>query len=155
LENLPATLAKFREKIGDNNDRFMAYFFLAEFGMFASPEAIAEFGRLQGGAVALTGFSKDMEPGIVGVMLSGTSNAPTFVMRPILSVNGNYRIVSECEGVSLYRDKDIPFRAFAKGGPAPQPVAKIHGPTYALLPDGFIIGSTTDSVKEMIRRLKG
>ena len=155
LDNLPATLAKFRERLGDNNDRFMAYFFLAEFGMFASPEAIAEFGRLQGGAVALTGFGKDMEPEIVGVMLSGTSNAPTFVMRTILSVNGNHRIVGECEGIDLYREKSVEFRPAVKGGDQPPPVARIHGPTYALLPDGFIVGSTTDSVKEMVRRLKG
>ena len=155
LDNLPATLAKFREKLGDNNNGFFAYFFLAEFGMFGSPETIAEFGRLQGGAVALTGFSKDMEPEIVGVLLSGTSNAPTFVMRTILSVGGQYRIVGECEGIDLYREKSVEFRPAVKGGEQPPPVARIHGPTYALLPDGFIIGSTPDSVKEMIRRLKG
>ena len=154
LEDLPATLAKHREKRGDDNG-FFAYFFLAEFGMFASPEVVAEFGRLQGGAVALTGFSKDMEPEVVGILLSGTSHAPTFVMRTILSVDGSFRIVGECEGIPLYREKRVEFRALKKGDNTPPPPAQPHGPTYALLSDGFIIGTTTDSVKEMVRRLKG
>jgi hypothetical protein len=95
-----------------------------------------------------------MEPEIVGVMLSGTSNAPTFVVRTILTVDSGMRKIDECEGVILYRDKSPDFRRAAPGG-APAPVEEFRGPIIASFRDGFIMGTTTDGVKEMIRRLKG
>jgi hypothetical protein len=154
LDDMPAVLAKHREKRGPGGGFFFEEMILGEFGMFVAPETIAEFGRLQGGAVGLTGFNKNMEPEIVGVLLSGTSNAPTFVMRTILTVAGNMRKVDECEGIILYRDMSPDFRkAGPGGGPAPAP--EPHGPICAMFREGLIIGSTTDSVKEMIRRLKG
>jgi hypothetical protein len=154
FEDMPAVLAKHREKRGDDGRFFFEEMIFGEFTMFASPEVVAEFGRLGGGAVALTGFTKDLEPEIVGILLSGNSNGPTFVMRTILTVDNTMRKIDECEGIALYRDKRQDFRKpVVKGGPAP--VAEPRGPTLALLPDGFIIGSTTESVKLMIQRLKG
>jgi hypothetical protein len=153
LEDMPAVLAKHREKRGDDGRFFFEDMIFGEFTMFASPEVVAEFGRLGGGAVALTGFTKDLEPEIVGILHSGTSNGPTLVVRTILTVDSTMRKIEECEGIALYRDKRPDFRKPAvKGGPAP--VAEPRGPTLALLPDGFIIGSTTESVKLMIQRLK-
>lgn len=154
FDDMPAVLAQYREKRGDNGMFFFEDYIVGYLGMFACPEVVAEFGRLQGGAVALTGFSKNMEPEIVGVLLSGTSNGPTFIMRTYLTVDGSVRKVDECEGIALYREKRMDFNAGKKDNTPPLP-AQPRGPTYALLPDGFIIGSTTDSVKEMIRRLKG
>src|SRR5262249_29268227 len=117
--------------------------------MFAGPEMVAEFGRLRGGAVALTGFNSDLEPEIVGILLSGNSNGPTFIMRTALTVDPWMRRVEEYEGIGLYREKRQDFRK------KEAVIAEFSGPTYALLPDGLIIGSSTDSVKDMIRRLKG
>jgi hypothetical protein len=154
LDDMPAVMSKFRDKRGDNGMFFFDDYLIGTFGLFASPEVIAEFGRLQGGAVALTGFTKNMEPEIVGVLLSGTSNAPTFFMRTVLTMDGSMRKVDECEGIALYREKQVNFRAVKVKEDTPPPPAQPYGPTYALLPDGLIIGSTTDSVKEIIRRLK-
>ena len=154
LDDMPAVLAKHRDKRGPGGGFFFEEMILGEFSMFVSPETIAEFGRLQGGAIGLTGFTKNMEPEIVGVLLSGSSNAPTFVMRTFLTVDSNMRKVDECEGIILYRDKGPDFRR-AVPVAAPAAVQEPHGPTYAMFREGLIIGSTTDSVKEMIRRLKG
>src|SRR5262249_47661845 len=97
LDDMPAVLAKHREKRGPGGGWFFEEMIFGEFSMFVAPETIGEFGRLQGGAVGLTGFTKNMEPEIVGVLLSGTSNAPTFVMRTFLTVASNMRKVDECE----------------------------------------------------------
>jgi hypothetical protein len=150
LDDMPATLARIREKHGDNDRFFFEDMIVGYLSMFASPEMVAEFGRLGGGAVGITGFTKDREPEVVGIILSGTSNAPTFFMRTFLTVDPSIRKVDECESVTLYREKE---RIFRKGAPAP--ATDYQGPTYALLREGLIIGSTTDSVKEMIRRFKG
>jgi hypothetical protein len=152
LDDMPSVLAKFREKRGDNEDFFFDDLMVGYLSMLASPEVIAEFGRLQGGAVALTGFSKDFEPEVVGILLSGSSYAPTVILRMALTADPWMRRVAECEGISLYRERERNRGLKAKGQAAPP---EPHGPTYALLPDGLIIGSTTDSVKDMIRRLKG
>jgi hypothetical protein len=154
LEDLPAALARHREKRGPGGGFDFEEMMLAQFAMFVAPEAIAEFGRFQGGAVGITGFTKNMEPEIVGVMLSGTSNAPTFVVRTIITVDSGMRKLDECEGIILYRDKSPDFRKVAPGG-APAPASEFRGPILAAFRDGFIIGSTADSVKEVIRRLKG
>src|SRR5207244_1673198 len=54
LENLPASIAKFRAEHPSN--QFWMFQSVGMSGIFASPECIAELGRLQGAAVALTGF---------------------------------------------------------------------------------------------------
>jgi hypothetical protein len=160
LENLPSTLAEFREKY--DNDRNMRWrtMDVAMWGTFFGPEMIAECGRFQGAAVALTGFSQDEGPEVVGVLLAGESNLPTFVVRVILAEQDTMRKIGACEGVTLYREKGEDFRgvrppAPAPGVPPPPPVIRERGPTYALLPGAIVIGSTTDCVKEVIKRIKG
>src|SRR6516162_4022614 len=96
LDDMPGVLAKHREKRGPGGGFIFEEMLFGEFGMFVAPETIAEFGRLQGGAVGLTGFTKNMEPEIVGILLSGSSNAPTLVMRTILTLDGGMRKVDEC-----------------------------------------------------------
>ena len=74
LDDMPAVMAKFREKLGDN----MPFYFFNEAAMMSllfSPEMINECGRVQGGVVAVTGINKD-GPELVGVVLAGDSNLP-------------------------------------------------------------------------------
>lgn len=149
FEDMPRALAAAREKRADNNVFFFNDLIVGYLSMFASPEMVAEFGRLRGGAVAITGFNSDLEPEIVGILLSGSSNGPTFIMRTALTVDPWMRRIEEYEGIGLYREKRQDFRKKEAA------VVDFSGPTYALLPDGLIIGSSTESVKEMVRRLKG
>jgi hypothetical protein len=160
LDNLPVRMARFREKLGDREDFFFYdSWMIGSVGIIFSPEMLAEFGRLQGGAVALTGFTKDKEPEIVGVVLAGDSNAPTFLLRMYLSMD-QVGIVSEVEGVQLFRPKRPDYRNFkdfdpGKGDVPRRPPIREMGPTFALLPGAVVIGSTTDSVKDVVRRFKG
>jgi hypothetical protein len=154
LEDMPALLAKFRDKRGDNRGFWFDDYFVGTFSLFAAPEVIAEFARLGGGAVAFTGFDKNHDPEIVGIVLSGESNGPTFVMRAYLTMADSIRKIGVCEGVNLYQEKRIDYsKPFAKGGPPP--VAELRGPVYALMKDGLIIGSNANGVKDVISRLKG
>jgi hypothetical protein len=75
-------------------------------------------------------------------------------MRAYLTGDFDVRKVGACEGVTLYRSKRSQF-VKAPPGAFPPPVVKEDGPTYALLPNAIVIGSTTDSVKEVIKRMKG
>src|SRR5579871_5443266 len=85
LENLPATIAKFRAE-RPNNNQFWMYQTVGMSAMFACPEFLAELGRLKGAAVALTGFTKNHEPEIAGFVLAGESHAPTFLLRMYLTM---------------------------------------------------------------------
>jgi hypothetical protein len=159
LENLPATLAAFREKFANDRMRLWETQAVAMLGTMFGPEMIGEFGRLQGAAVGLTGFHPDEGPEIVGIILTGESNIPSLVMRVYLAEDVEIRKVGVCEEVTLFRAKGEDFgnrpKPPAPGVPPPPPVIRERGPTYAMLPGVIIIGSTTDSVKELIKRVKG
>jgi hypothetical protein len=151
LENMPQTMARFRDEHPTNQLWVLQE--VAMFSLFASPETIAEAGRLQGGALALTGFTKDNEPEIVGFLLAGQSHAPGFFLRAYLSID-TVRIVEEVEKIPLFRQHERDFRRpVAPGGP-PQGEPEETGPTFALLPDAVVIGSTTSSVREVVQRYK-
>jgi hypothetical protein len=156
LDDMPTRMAKYREQRGDNDRFFFDDMMVGMFGIFLSPEMIAEAGRIQGGAVALTGFTKEKEPEVVGILLSGESNAPTFFLRMYLSVESQTRKVAEAEGVNIYRERRMIFRGGVPGGqPPPPPELRETGPFFALLPGMVLVGSTADSVKQVIRRTKG
>ena len=156
LDDLPARLVKFREQLGDNQQRVRML--MGPESMFMTPEFMAELGRLQGAAVALTGFTKDKEPEVVGVIVAGDSNAPTFVQRVYLIADSDIRKVAEEEGVFSTAPGEETGARKCRSNPEYRrmpPVYKETGPTYALLPGTVIIGSTTESVKEAVRRVKG
>src|SRR5262245_32083942 len=63
LEDLAAVCAKARtERAGKDDEYSFGYFMFAEMGIFFSPEGLAEFGRVGGGAVAITGWNKEDGP---------------------------------------------------------------------------------------------
>src|SRR5262249_58276282 len=80
-------------------------FIETELALLLSPEALAEAGRLQGGAVALTGFTKDGEEEYVAVLLTGESQVPTFALRVLLldELKGRLREVARVDKVPLYQ----------------------------------------------------
>jgi hypothetical protein len=160
LEDLAAVFAKARTDKGDTpDDGFYPGMMFSGLGMFFSPEALAEVGRMGGGAVAITGWSKDDGPEVVGVIYPGECNLIMMYLRTYLAADSEIRIADKVEGVNLYRarGRDYIFeRPNAPGGaPPPPPQIKDKGPTFALMPGMVIIASTPKAAKEAVRRAKG
>jgi hypothetical protein len=154
LEDMPAVMARLREKLGDNNtNQFFMFNVYAMMSLFVSPEMINECGHVQGGIVAVTGVTKDGSE-VVGVVMAGESNLPTFVLRATLTANPYVRTVAEVEGVRIYRQRSPSFRAPVAGGPMLQQWED-SGPFMALLPSTIVLGSSAESVQDVIRRFKG
>jgi hypothetical protein len=158
LEDLAAVMAKARTERGDTqDDNFFGGMMLGGMGTLISPEALAEVGRTGGGAVALTGWSKDDGPEVVGVIYPGDSNLVMLFLRTIIAEDGQMRITDKVEGVNLYRARGRDFFAPnpPPGGAAAPPPIKDKGPTYALMPGLAIIASTPKAAKEAVLRAKG
>jgi hypothetical protein len=160
LEDLAAVFAKARTERGDTpEDGFYAGMVFAPMGMLLSPEALAEFGRTGGGAVALTGWSKEDGPEVVGVIYPGECNLVMMYFRTFLAADSEMRIAEKVEGVNLYRARGRDYtsqRTTVPGGapPAPLPI-KDKGPTIALMPGLAIIASTPKAARDAVRRAKG
>jgi hypothetical protein len=154
LDDLPSYMAKLR---GKNPDRFG---YASEGPLVLSsllgPEAMAEFKRGQGAALAITGINKKGEPDFVGFVLTGESNVPGFFMRAYLSSSPFVRSVGQVEGANVYLETmgrdSVPV---PPGGapPAPPPPLPV-GPCFAQLPGIVIIGSNKEVVGDVIRRAK-
>jgi len=154
LDDLPAVLAKARARLGDDNF-FWGFQTIGMFGLFLSPEMIREGGRFQGGVFAITGINKDQEPEMLGILQPGDSNFVPLYMRAFLTM-GPVVAVGEVEGVPLFRQRNFVFQAVAPGGNPAPPERRETGPAFAMLPGGMvIIGSSADSVKDVITRSKG
>ena len=128
LDDMPNVMARFREKLGDNTP----FWFFNETAMISilfSPEMINECGRIQGGAVAVTGVTKD-GPEIVGVVLAGDSNLPTFYMRAMLTADFNVHGVAEVEGVRIYRERRQIYKPVPPGGPPGRRPGKTPAPSW-------------------------
>ncbi len=153
LENLPAVMARFRAST--NGEMRWQMEQVGVFGLFLSPEMISEAGRIGGGAVALTGFSKDGTPHVVGLIQTGDSNLVGLYTRAFITLASTYT-VGESEGVPLFRMKERNWRRVEKKGvPQPPPELVEQGPFIAQLPGLVILGSSADTVKDVIRRAKG
>src|SRR5262249_30376562 len=125
------------------------------YGTFVCPEALLELSRLQGGAVALTGFfGKEAEPEIVGFVQTGDSTFFGITTRFIVTV-AEMHVVGEAEGVAIYPSRHQVFAPAPCGGAAPAPMFREEGPAIAMMPGLIIMGSTADSVREVVRRAKG
>lgn len=159
LNDMPKFMAQMRARSGDDGRHHMG---IMGPEMMFTPEVFAEFGRIQGGFLAITGIGKG-HPDMVAVVLSGSSNVPTFIMRMYLTADSSVRAKSEVEGVTVYCHRHADFRKFEKDfrkdeGPRdrpPQPEMREDGPYMALLPDAIVIGTRETDVADVIRRMKG
>jgi Protein of unknown function (DUF3352) len=151
LEDMAATMAKFRAKLG-KDERWWFFSEIGMMGLFVSPEMLSEFSRFQGGTLALTGVSKDKGPQWVGILLSGESNIPGLYMRAWVTLSDEMRSAGETEGVTVYREHSRVFVAPAPGQPPPQ---EKEGIAAALMPGMLIFGSSPEQVQGVIRRAKG
>jgi hypothetical protein len=92
LEDLAAVFAKARTERGDTEDYDFRAMMFGPVGMLFSPEALSEMGRMGGGAVALTGWSKDDGPEVVGVIYPGESNLLMMYLRTYIAADWEMRI---------------------------------------------------------------
>jgi hypothetical protein len=165
LEDLTKTMARLRARAPKNSDDYgywWQYRDIGEFGMFLSPEILGEFGRAQGGVLAMTGVSKDKGPQWVGLILSGESNAPTLYMRAYISLSNQVQNAGEVEDVTIFRERRYIYEPRKPSGPgAPdepfrEPERREEaGVAMAMMPGLIIFGSSPDQVKDVIRRAKG
>jgi hypothetical protein len=124
----------------------------ATLGLFLAPELIREMERLDGLALALTGFDDKGEPDFVVLVLPGTSNAPGFVMRALMMMEEVGRL-DEVEGVTVYRQVRLRTRRPQRDA-QPVLVREQTGPAFAMLPTALLVGSP-NAVKAVIRQIKG
>ena len=155
LEDMAPVLARFRASMGNQRNFWMRESDVL-FSLFLSPELISEAGRMQGAAVALTGFARDGTPEVIGVLQTGDSNLVGLYTRAYTMLAGP-QIVAEVEGVPIFREKRQVFRPRVKGqdGPGVPPEETETGPAIVRLPGLVLIGSSVDVVKDVIRRFKG
>src|SRR5260370_15800431 len=155
LEDVPKSMEKFAGLM--RNDFFFLEFL--QYGMMLSPEALSEFSRFRGGAIAFTDLTSDPDksPEVVGVLLPGQSNIPGLYLRLFMSIP-MMKKVAEVEGVGLYRynnDRETIFRLEGKKIDQPPAPGRESGPTIAMVPGAIVMGSSKDVVGDVIRRLKG
>jgi len=159
LEDLAAVFAKARTERGDTPDNvYYGRGLFGELGLLISPEGLAEFGRLGGGAVAITGWNKEDGPEVVGVIYPGECNLFMMYLRGYLAADSEIRILEKVEGVNLYRARGRDYRRQVfkpNEAPPPPPPITDKGPTFALMPGLAVIASTPRAAREVVRRAKG
>lgn len=153
IDDMMPFMAKWREKHGDGF--FPAREMIGVFSAFAAPEALAEFSRMQGAAVAFTGMTKEGDPDITGIILAGESNVPGFFLRVILTAEGSMNKAGEVEGVVIYGCRSRVFRAVGPGGAPAAPAPPLESPFIANLPGVIVIGSSLPTVSDVVKRIKG
>lgn len=158
LDDMPTFLGRAKAKLGPQDQMFYGFEMLGASALLFSPEMLSEAARVQGGAIALTGLGKNLEPEIIGFVQSGDSNFFPLYMRAFLSF-GPTRIVGEAEGIPLFRQMNYVWEPPAQPGAPPGGNANKYresGPVMALQPGGLLVfGSSIEAVKDFILRLKG
>jgi hypothetical protein len=152
VSHAPGSFAKLREKSGSTGYGPDSEG-LGILALLVSPEMVREAHRLGGAAIALTGV-KQGEPEFVAVVLPGESNAPGFMIRAALTMERQYQVAGEVEGVSIYQMVRYRYNPRPPPGQPARPRQEETGPAFALLPEAVLIG-TPDSVKAAIRRARG
>jgi hypothetical protein len=107
LEDVPTAVARYRQKAGVKDDQRLSVPATAATGLMFSPELMAEYGRVQGMAGALTGFNSDGEPVGVFVVLPGDSLWIGLMTRAVLSFSDDMTSAGEVEGVVLFKSKGL------------------------------------------------
>jgi hypothetical protein len=132
---------------------------LAVLGLLASPEVVAEFGKLGGVAAGLTGFSAGGEPEVAVAVLTGDSAAAGLAARAFLSL-AQVRRVAAVDGVPVYQFRHPRFSFDPNTGQqkfendkAPEEGA--YEATAAWTPGLFVFGTSKAAVGAVVTRFRG
>lgn len=133
---------------------------LAALALVASPEVLAEFGKVRGAAVALLGFNENGQPEVAVAVLTGESNALALAGRALVTIAPNVRKVGEVGKVPVFQ-----FRAPAisvdnnTGQPMldkdKPPAESAHDITLACVPGLFVVGTSKSALAPVLARFAG
>jgi hypothetical protein len=162
LYDLPDSFAKLEAKHGGDVHNQWATMAPKMFGLMIAPEVVNEAGKIQGAAVAFLGMKigKVIEDGppeadYVVIVQPGTSNAPTFLMRMLMTM-APVKVKATVEDVKIYQ----PYRTVYKfgkgkpGDPPPKPEMREDGPAFAMM-KGYIFLGSPNAIKDCIQRAHG
>lgn len=131
---------------------------LALLGLLASPEMAAEFKKLGGVAVGLTGFTEQGDPQVAVAVLTGDSPAAGLIARAFLTMT-TVRKVGAVGDVPVYQFRQPAMGYDPNGRPMLQndkpPTEGPYEATFAYLPGLFVVGTGKAAVGEVVSRFQG
>jgi hypothetical protein len=156
LEDSIAFIHQRRDKSNDPRDHFLKEQ-LAVLGLIASPEMAAEFKRLRGIGLGITGFDEQRRPTWAVAVLTGDSSAAGLAARALLTLT-SVRKVAVVNGVPVYQFKQPQFGYDPNGRQilTNEKLADQPGElTFAYVPGLFVAGSGKDVLGELLSRFQG
>jgi hypothetical protein len=156
LEDSIAFIHKRRDNSKDPRDHFMKEQ-LAVLGLIASPEMAAEFKRLGGLAIGLTGFNAQQQPEYAVAVLTGDSAAAGLAARAFLTLS-SVRKTGTVGDTPVYQLRQAAMGYDPNGQRILQEKAVPEGayePTFAYLPGLFVVGTGKAAVAEVVTRFQG
>ena len=156
LEDSIAFIHQRRDKSKDPRDHYMKEQ-LAVLGLIASPEMAAEFKRLRGIAVGVTGFNEQGEPEFALAVLTGESSAAGLAARAFLTMS-SVRKVGASGDTPVYQFRQ-PTLIYGQDGRQvlqdEKPHEGTHEATFAYLPGLFVAGTSKAAIGEIVTRFQG
>lgn len=133
---------------------------LAALALLASPEVLAEFGKVRGAAVALLGFNENGQPEVAVAVLTGESAALGLAARALVTAAPNVRKVGEVGKVPVFQFRTPPVNIDNNTGQPvldteKQPAEGAHEPTLAYVPGLFVAGTGKGAVAQVLTRFAG
>lgn len=132
---------------------------LAALALFFSPEMLAEFKKLGGIALGLTGFNDAGQPEIAVAVLTGDSSTAGLAARAFLTTNTSFRKVAEVSKVPVFQSRPPVVQYDPNGNPKlgndKPPTEAPHEPTFAYTPGLFVAGTSKGAISPLIKRFFG
>lgn len=133
---------------------------LAALALLASPEVLAEFGKVRGAAVALLGFNENGQPEVAVAVLTGDSAALGLAARALVTAAPNVRKVAEVGKVPIYQFRAPPVNIDNNTGrpvldTEKPPAEGAHEPTFAYVPGLFVAGTSKAALAPVLARFAG
>ena len=131
---------------------------LAELALFVSPEMLAEFRKLGGVAVGLTGFNERGEAEFALAVLTGDSAVAGLAARAFVT-SSSLRRVADVSKVPLFQFRSPDISYDPNGNPQlandKPPVEGQYETTCAYLPGLFVAGTSKAAVAPVVKRFLG
>jgi hypothetical protein len=132
---------------------------LAQLALLVSPEVLAEFRKLGGVAVGLTGFNERGEPEVALAVLTGDSAAAGLAVRAFVTTSTSLRRVAEISKVPVFQYRPPVIQHEPNGNAKLQndkpPTEGPYERTFAYTPGLFVAGTSKAAVAPVVKRFLG